>query len=63
MRMEPALRDAVKETQINLAKRNGSLIIDTYTLLRLLEKYRSGEFTRADVISVLKERTGILTLE
>lgn len=60
---EPNQRDQVKETQINLAKRNGSLIIDTLTLLRVLEKYRDGKITRNEILAMLAEQTGILVLD
>ncbi|HBZ53245.1 MAG TPA: hypothetical protein DEO82_05675 [Eubacterium sp.] len=59
---EPNQRDQVKETQINLAKRNGSLIIDTLTLLRVLEKYRDGLIARNEILAMLSEQTGILVL-
>ena len=39
----PEEREPVKDTQINLAKRNGSLIIETAVLLKLLEECRSGK--------------------
>ena len=34
-------REPVHENQVKLAKRNGSLIIDTFVLLKLFEKYKS----------------------
>ena len=54
------LREPVKETQIKLAERNGSLIIETITLLKLLEKYRNGELTRDEIINKLAESKGLL---
>lgn len=56
-------REPVHETQIALAKRNGSLIVETYTLLRLFEKYLSGEKDREECISILQNNTGLLTIE
>lgn len=55
-------REVVHERQIALAKRNGSLIIDTYTLLKLFEKYLSHEKTRDECIDILQNHTGLLNL-
>lgn len=55
-------REVVHERQIALAKRNGSLIIETYTLLRLFEKYLSHEKTREECIDMLRNHTGLLDL-
>lgn len=56
-------RKEVHETQVKLAERNGSLIIDTYTLLKLFEKYKNGEFSSEDCLALLSNRTGIITVE
>lgn len=56
-------REPVMDQQINLAKRNGSLIIETHTLLRLLEKYRDGSMTREEIIEMMKNEVGLLGLE
>lgn len=56
-------REPVHETQIALAKRNGSLIVETYALLRLFEKYLSGEKDREECINILQNNTGLLTIE
>lgn len=55
-------REPVHENQINLAKRNGSLIIETMTLLRLFEKYISEEMTREQCVDILKSNTGLLQI-
>ncbi len=55
-------REVVHERQVALAKRNGSLIVDTYTLLKLFEKYLSHEKTREECISILQSNTGLLNL-
>ena len=55
-------REPVMEAQINLASRYGSLIIDTYTLLKILEKYRQGVMSREEIIKKLKETTGLLSI-
>jgi len=56
-------REPVKDTQIQLAKRNGSLIVDTYTLLRLLEKCRRGSLSREEILNMLKKTIGYLVLD
>ena len=55
-------REPIMEKQINLAKRNGSLIMDTYTLLKMLEKYRQGVMSRGDIINKLKDSIGVLSI-
>lgn len=60
--LPPSDRDPVNESQINLAKRNGSLIIETMTLLKLYEKYLNQEMTPADIIDLFKENIGLLEL-
>lgn len=54
-------REAVHERQVNLAKRNGSLIIDTYMLLKMFEKFKQNKISREACIDILKSNTGILT--
>ena len=53
-------REPVHENQVKLAKRNGSLIIDTFVLLKLFEKYKSEEISREYCMQLLKNNTGIL---
>lgn len=55
-------REPVHEQQIALARRNRSLIIDTYTLLKLFEKYLSGEKSREECIDILQNNTGLLSV-
>ena len=55
-------REEVHENQINLAKRNGCLIIETVTLLRIFEKLNNSEITSAKCIEVFKEKTGLLAI-
>ncbi len=55
-------REPVMEQQINLAKRNNSLIIETYTLLRVLELYRNNKVTTEKIIGVFKNSVGLLTV-
>lgn len=56
-------REPVMEQQINLAKRNNSLIVETYTLLRVLELYRDKKASKEKIISVLKKKEGLLTVK
>ncbi len=55
-------REPVHEIQINLAKRNRSLIIETITLLRLFEKYKNNEIETPECIDILFNRSGLLEL-
>lgn len=55
-------REPVMEQQINLAKRNSSLIVETLTLLKVLELYRNNKVTKEKIISVFKKREGLLTV-
>lgn len=55
-------RDPVHISQIELAIRNGCLIIETNTLLRLYEKFCNDEVTTQKCIAVLSSRTGLLCL-
>ena len=54
-------RDEIHINQINLAKRNESLIITTNVLLKLFEKYKQNEIDNDRIIQLLKEKTGLLT--
>lgn len=56
-------REPVHERQVSLAKRNGSLIIETPVLLKLFEKYRMGELDRKKWLEAVKENTGLLHVE
>ncbi|MBS7217778.1 MAG: hypothetical protein KH032_11125 [[Clostridium] spiroforme] len=47
-------REEVHETQIRLAERNGSLIVETITLLKMFEKYLNGVLSREKCIEILK---------
>ena len=55
-------RKEVPVNQIQIAKRNGSLIVEATTLLDLFEKYRRNEMEREECIRLLYENTGLLTL-
>ena len=55
-------REKVNEEVIKLAKRNGSLIVETMTILRLFEQYLSKEKTREECIDILVNHTGLLEI-
>lgn len=56
-------RAEVHEIQIALAKRNGSLIIETTTLLDMYEKLKKGQLDVSQCKQILRENTGLLKLE
>lgn len=56
-------REPVNERQIELAKRNGSLIIETVTLLKMFELFTNGVLSSERCIKILEEKTGILTID
>lgn len=56
-------REPVCEDQVKLAERNGCLIIETITLLRVFEKFCNEEITTQKVIDVFSERVGLLSLD
>ena len=56
------MRVPVHEKQINLAKRNGSLIVETITLLKLFERYIAGNITREECLELLKTNIGLLEI-
>ncbi len=53
-------REPVHDTQISLAIRNGCLIIETVTLLKLFEKFAAGEIDTAFCEKLFTEKTGLL---
>ena len=55
-----AERELVHEKQIELAKRNGSLIIETVKLLKLFELFLQGDLCTDECIELLTKKTGIL---
>ena len=55
-------REPVHNIQINLAKRNGSLIVETSTLLKMFDKYLKGDLTREECLELLSNQTGLLIL-
>lgn len=55
-------REPIHERQINLAKRNGSLIVETLTLLKLFEKYLEKRISQDECIELLKSNVGLLEI-
>ncbi len=55
-------RQEVHEHQVNLAKRNGSLIIETQTLLRIFEKYKLGKITEEECKKLFEDNVGLLEI-
>ena len=55
-------REPVHKKQIELAKRNGSLIIETITLLKIFEKFKKEEITVEEIKKLLVEEIGLLQI-
>lgn len=53
-------RELIKDTQIKLAERNGSLIIDSLELLNVLDQYRKGILSREDINTMFSSQIGVL---
>ena len=56
-------REPVCEDQIKLAVRNGCLIIETNTLLRIFEKFCNQEITIQQCVDVFSQKVGLLSLD
>ena len=57
------LRDEVNQMQIDLAIKNGSLIIDTKSLLLIYEKLLKGNINKCDVIKYINNNTGLINVK
>lgn len=55
-------RQEVHEHQVNLAKRNGSLIIETKTLLKIFEKYKLGKISKEKCKKLFEDNVGLLEI-
>ena len=55
-------RQEVHEHQKKLAIRNGSLIIETITLLKIYEKYKLGNITKEECKKLFKDNIGLLEI-
>lgn len=56
------MREGVHETQIELAKRNGCLIVETKALLKMYESYLHKELTPSDCEKIFTTNKGLLIL-
>ena len=56
-------RETINDYQIILSKRYGSLIVETNTLLKMYELFKSNQIDSEKIIDVLKNKEGILKLE
>ena len=55
-------REKVNDKTIALAKRNGSLIIETITLLKMFEKYLCEELSKEECLQLVSSNTGLLNI-
>lgn len=55
-------RQEVHEHQIKLATRNGALIIETITLLKIYEKYKLGNMTKEECKKLFGDNIGLLEI-
>lgn len=56
-------RQEVHEHQKKLATRNGSLIIETQTLLKIFEKYKQGKLTKEECKKLFIDNEGLLIIQ
>ena len=54
-------RESVSQKQINIAVRNGSLIVTSDVFLLLFERFMLGQITSDQIKQIFKEKTGLLT--
>jgi hypothetical protein len=59
---EIGIREPVHKNQNELAKRNGSLIIETITLLKIFENYLNNELDNSAIKKMFVEKEGLLRL-
>ena len=56
-------RNEIHKNQIDLAKRNGSLIIESNVLLKLYEQFLLGNVDTDKVIKIFSDKIGVLTVK
>lgn len=56
-------REPIHEKQITLAKRNGSIIIETETLLKIFDLYQKGMITSSEIVDKLANFSGLLSID
>ena len=57
------IRDDINQMQIDLAKKNETLIIDTKSLLSIYEKTLQGKLEKTNVIDYIKNNSGLIELD
>ena len=57
-----SLREEIHVNQINKAKKENVLIIETITLLKLYESFKNNVITKEDLLKKLTEETGAMTV-
>ena len=57
------IRDDINQMQIDLAKKNETLIIDTKSLLSIYEKAIQGKLEKSNVIDYIKNNSGLIELD
>lgn len=57
------LRDEINQMQIDLAKKNETLIIDTKSLLSIYEKILQSKLEKSKVIDYIKNNSGLIELD
>ena len=60
---EIMIRDDINQMQIDLAKKNETLIIDTKSLLSIYEKTLQGKLEKTNVIDYIKNNSGLIELD
>lgn len=56
-------REKIHQNQLNLAIRNGSLIIQTYDLLKIFEAFKQNKINSEEIENIFLDKIGILNFE
>lgn len=56
-------REPIHQNQIHLAERDGCLIIETYTLLKIFEMHEQGKINSEHCIEIFSKEEGLLDIE
>lgn len=56
-------REPIHEKQIKQAEKYGNLIIDSLTILKILERFRSNQYTQDDCVALIRDNIGLLVLD
>ncbi|MGL4669026.1 MAG: hypothetical protein ACRCVG_00310 [Methanobacteriaceae archaeon] len=60
LNIPPNDREEINSRQIKLAEMDGSLLIETITLLEIFEQFLKNDLTKEKIIDLLKNETGLL---